>query len=191
MNPLILSFLGTAFVIVGVFAGYYARQTLARRDHRTIEAKLQKKIQLTREEAESILASAKEKASKVLEDTRKEIDVKRDEFLKTEKILTERESLLGEKITGFERKEVDFNQKVEKLKEIKANLEGAEQRVGAKLEKIAGLSKNEAKKELFEKIEEDHQKDILERMKKLETAGAEAYSKVFCSSGAGAFNYYH
>lgn len=177
MNPLILSFLGTAMLIVGAFLGYLARQSIAKRDHRTIEAKLQKKIQVTKEEADAILSSAKERASRALSETKREIEQKRDEFLKTEKIVLERESILNEKITNFERKEEEFNQKVEKLKEVKLNLESLQQQAEVKLEKVADFSKAEAKKELFTQIEESYQKDILDRIRKIEDAGQEAYEK--------------
>src|SRR3989344_311134 len=177
MYQLILPFLATVLLIVGASLGYYARQSIARRDHRTIEAKIQKKIQSTKEEAEEILALAKTKANKALEITRGEIEAKRDAFLRTEKILLEREKILNEKITGFDGKETEFNQKVEKLKEIKLSLENLQQKAEADLEKISGFSKTEAKKELFIKLEESHQKDILERMKKLEVAGVEAFEK--------------
>src|SRR3989344_3769692 len=109
MYQLILPFLATVLLIVGASLGYYARQSIARRDHRTIEAKIQKKIQSTKEEAEEILALAKTKANKALEITRGEIEAKRDAFLRTEKILLEREKILNEKITVFDGKETEFN----------------------------------------------------------------------------------
>jgi len=172
-----LLFLSIVSLIIAVVAGYFARQSIARRDYANIEAKIQKKIKQTREEAESILKEAKEKASQALETAQKETETRRDELFKTERILLKRENILGEKITDFERKEIEFRQKVEKLKEIKTTLEGLQKEAEANLEKIAELSKEEAKKELLKGVEAENQKEILERMRKLEMAGYEAFEK--------------
>jgi len=177
MNQFILLFLGIVALVFGVALGYYARQSIARRDYGNIEAKIQKRIRQTKEEAENILIQAKEKASRALEAVKKEIDTRRDELFKTERFLLKRENILGEKIANFERKEIEFHQKVEKLKEIKATIESLEKEAEVNLEKIAGLSKEEAKKELLTKLEKEYQQELLERMRKLESTGSEAFEK--------------
>src|SRR3989344_295065 len=164
MNQFILLFSGIGFLIVGAMLGYFTRQSIAKRNYGTIEARLEKKIQQTKEESETILEGAKEKARQVLEKTKKDIDARREEFFKTEKILLERESLLNEKISNFENKETEFNQKVDKLKDIKVAIENLQKETEEKLEQVTGLTKEEAKEELFNKLEQNYQKDLLERV---------------------------
>jgi ribonuclease Y len=177
MNQFILLFIGVISLFIGSILGYFARQSIARRDYSTLEAKIQKKIQSTRQEAESILKEAKEKAAQILESSQKEIEQRREEILKTERILLQRENLLNEKIAAYEEKEKDFNQKVKKLRAIKESLKHLQEEVQEKLEKIAGLSKEEAKKELFENLEKEYQEEILLRIRKLEREGQEAFEK--------------
>jgi len=71
----------------------------------------------------------------------------------------------------------DFQGKVEKLKQIKETLENLKSETLAKLEKVAGLSKEEAKNELLKGLETEYQKEILERIKKLEVEGIESFEK--------------
>lgn len=177
MDQVILIFLGTILLVFGVFLGYLARQSIAKKDYSNIEAKIQKKIQQTKEEAAKILDSAKTKAHQELEGVKKETDNRRKEFLRAEKLLLKRENLLREKMVNFEDKEEDFNERVEKLKEIKKIIETKKEEIDKKLEQIAETSKEEAKKEVLAIVEKESQADILGRIRKLEQMGYEEFNQ--------------
>ena len=147
---------------VGSVLGYYARQSIAKKRIGTIEQKLQEKILRAKEEATTILETAK-----------REEDQHRRRLIKTEQLLLERENILDQKFSDYERKETDLVQKVEKLKELKESLEGFRKEAIEKLEKIANLSQNEAKKELLANCEKEYEREILEKLKKLEETGKE------------------
>jgi len=166
MNQFILLIIGAVSLAIGSILGYFARQSIARRDWKTIEAKIQKRIQ-----------KAKEEASQIFEEARKERDGKRRELLKTEEILLRRESILDRKISGFEIEQKEFREKVEKLKRIKEDLENLRTEALENLERIAGLNKEKAKTELFTNLEKEYQKEILEKMRKLEAEGEESFEK--------------
>ena len=72
MNQLVLLIAGVFGLIVGSFLGYYARQSIAKRDWKNIEAKLQKKTLKAKEDAESILKDAQEKAKEAYETSKKD-----------------------------------------------------------------------------------------------------------------------
>jgi ribonuclease Y len=170
--PLIGTFLG---LTIGAILGYFARQSIAKRDYQNIEAKLRKRITECKAEADEISAKAKEKALKIIESAKKEIYERQEKILQTERLLLKRENILDERLSDFEQKRKEFSQKVEKLKEIKENLGNLEKEAQEKLEKISGLSKEEVKKELFGNIERECQKEILEKTKKLEEEGWEKF----------------
>jgi len=67
--------------------------------------------------------------------------------------------------------------KVKKLKVLKENLEDLHQQAVENLERIGGLTKNDARQELLEVVEKEYQKDLLERTKKLESEGVESFKK--------------
>lgn len=153
-------------LFLGSILGYFARQSIARRDWKTIEAKIQKRIQ-----------KAKEEASQIFEEAKEERDEKRKELLKTEEILLRRESILDRKISDFEIEQKEFREKVEKLKRIKEDLENLKAEALKNLERVAGLNKEKAKTELFANLEKEYQKEILEKMRKLESEGEDRLEK--------------
>jgi len=120
-----------------------------------------------------MIKSAESKSAEIIEKAQKEIDERRREFLKAQDLLLNREKLLDERITSFESKEKELEDKVEKLKTIKENLDQLRLEAEGKLEKVASLSREDAKKELLALVEIENEKEILDRMKKLEEGNQE------------------
>jgi ribonuclease Y len=161
------------FLIVGVIIGYYVRQNLAKKRAGTLEAKLQKKVIDVKEETALMVKNAERKSADIVERSQKDVDERRREFLKAQQLLLNRESLLAERITSFEEKEKELQKKGEKLKSIKDDLEQLRSEAESKLEKVAELSREDAKKELLALVEIENEKEILERIKKLEERSQE------------------
>ena len=177
MNQFIPLLVGIVSVVTGVVLGYYARQSIARRDYDTLEAKIQKRISQVKTETGTLISQAKEKASQILEKAKGEADARREELFKTERLLLRRENILDEKLSDYEKKEAEFRKKVEKLRGIKETLESLKEKADENLERISELSKKEAREELFENLEKEYQKEIFERIKKLESEGQERFEK--------------
>jgi ribonuclease Y len=91
--------------------------------------------------------------------------------------LLERENSLGKRASILDDKEKEFTEKVGKLKEIKLSLEDLRKESLEKLEKIAKLPQEEAKKELLDNIEKEYEVEILEKMRKLKVDGFERYER--------------
>ncbi|MCX6722969.1 MAG: ribonuclease Y [Candidatus Staskawiczbacteria bacterium] len=174
MDQIIIYVIGGAIcLILGFILGYYVRQNLAKKRAGSLEAKLQKRVIDVKEETSTMVKNAEKKSAEILEKTQKEVDERRREFLKAQQLLLDRESLLAERITSFEGKEKELQDKVEKLKTVKESLEQLRLKAESKLEKVASLSREDAKKELLALVEIENEKDILERMKKLEEGNQE------------------
>jgi ribonuclease Y len=166
----IASFLALAS---GSVLGYYVRQSIAKKRAGSLEERLQKRVIQVKEDTTAAIKKAETKATEIIDKAQKEVDERRREFLKAQQILLDREHLLDTKITGFEQKEQDLKDKVDKLKEVKDDLDNLRKIAEEKLEKVAELSREDAKKELLDLVEIESQKEILERIKKLERNGAE------------------
>lgn len=177
MNQFLLLFVGLFCLTLGSILGYYARQTIAKRKVGTLEAKIQKKISQAKQESQAILTEAKEKAQEILEKVKKEEEKRRRELSKTEHFLLKKESILENRFLSLEKKEKEFRQKVGELKKIKEEVEKLRAQALKNLERIANLSQKEAKEELLENLEKEYQRDILERMRKLEAEGIERFTK--------------
>jgi len=165
------------FLVLALFGGgcvgYYIRQSIAKRRAGTLEAKLQKRVQDTKEETANLVKNAEKKASDLLEKAQKETDERRREFLKSQQVLLERENLLNTRIASFEEKEKELGDKAEKLKAVKEDLDKLRSQAEEKLENVANLSREDAKKELLALVEIENEKEVLDRMKKLEEKSQE------------------
>ena len=164
-------------LIIGVFLGYYARQSLVKKRKGTIEAKLEKKIKDTKEEAERIIKEAKAKADEILNKAQEEFRQRREELLQTERVLLKREQALDQKILQQEQREKEFEEKVQKLKEIKDNLVKEREELERKLERLARMTEKEAREELLKQVEKEYEKDIVDRIQKIQKEGEEKYTQ--------------
>ncbi|MCP6719151.1 MAG: ribonuclease Y [Patescibacteria group bacterium] len=177
MTQLNLLLLGIFSLSIGSILGYYARQSIAKRDWKTIEARIQKRIRKAAEERDKILTQAKDKASQILGETEKSERDRRKTLFSTEQMLLKREDIINKKISDFDTNQKEFQEKVEKLKQIKESLKELRGKAIEGLEKISGLNKKEAKDELFKNLEKEYKIDILERINKLEKEGHERFEK--------------
>ncbi|TSC94091.1 MAG: uncharacterized protein CEN87_644 [Parcubacteria group bacterium Licking1014_1] len=173
MEQFILLFIATLCLISGSILGYYVRQSIAKRRAGTLEAKLQKKILQVKEEATITIKKAQTQASEIIDRAQRETDERRREFLKAQQLLLNREKLLDTRIVSFEEKEAELKERGEKLKNIKDELDNLRSKTEEKLEKVANLSREDAKKELLNLVEIEYEKEILEKIKKLEERGSE------------------
>ncbi len=164
---------GAVALIVGSILGYYVRQSIAKRRAGSLEARLQKRVIDVKEETSQMIKKAEQKSADIVEKTQKDIDERRREFLKAQQVLLNRESLLDSKIVSFEEKEKDIQEKGEKLKKVKEDLDALRAEAEVKLEKVADLSRDDAKKELLKLVEIESEQAILERIRKLEEKGRE------------------
>src|SRR4030042_6633244 len=108
MNQIIPLAVGVFALALGLVWGYYARQSIAKKQAGTLEAKLQKKVLKAKQDSETILSEADEKSRRILESAKKEIDERRYEVLKTERLLLKRENILDQKISVLEKNQKDF-----------------------------------------------------------------------------------
>ncbi len=168
-----------SLVVVGLFAGsvlgYLARQSIARKKAGSIEQVLQKRIEEVKKEAAQIISQGEEKANSLVEKTKKDLETQRRGIFNTESLLLKRESILVQRIASFEEQEKEIGKRSDQLKEVEANLEKFRLEAVRNLEKAASMTREQAKEELLKSIEQVYEKDILERLRKLEAEGIDKY----------------
>lgn len=168
---------GVVSLAIGTVLGYFARQSIAKRRAGTIEQKLQKRAKEAEVESEEILSLAQQKAKEIISAGKAEEEQRRQSFLKTEQLLLQREETLTKRNSVFETKEDEFRKKVEKLQGIEKNLETAQEEAAKKLEEVAHLSREDAKKEVFARVEKEYEQDIVGRIRKLEAEGQDRFER--------------
>ncbi|HQM35048.1 MAG TPA: ribonuclease Y, partial [Candidatus Paceibacterota bacterium] len=82
--------------------------------------------------------------------------------------LNRREELLNQKLTETEAKNHNLEENIKRVKEIKEKVEELRLETKKELERVARLSTEEAKKELFTQLEKTHQQEIADLLKRLE-----------------------
>ena len=164
-------------LVAGGVIGYFIRQSIARKRAGTIESELQKKITQTRQIAEEIMSKAKEKAEETEKKTSIDLEERHQVVIKAENRLFKKEEEIELKDKQTTDKEKEAVEKLDKLKQIREELDQLRVESIQKLEKIAGLNKEQAKVELLEKTEKEYEVEVLERIRKLELRGTEQYER--------------
>lgn len=177
MNPVILAVGGIGALILGAILGYFARQSIARKTVESFEGKLEKLTTEARKEAQSIVEQAKAKAHAFRLETEAEEEKRRKSLLEAEQFLLKRENVLDKKLSEFESKEKEVEKQFSVLSQKEKSLEELQTQTIAKLEHTSGLTREQAKREMFEVLERQEEKNILGRMRKLEQEGQECFEK--------------
>ena len=152
---------------VGIGLGYYLRKIWAIRRRDTIEAKIEKLISEAKAKQKQILLEANERALKIIEDSKNEERNRQQELLRSQKRLEKREALFDQKILEIESKKQELLDKVDRVEKIKMEISQIREEQFKKLERIANLTQDEAKKILMENIEKQIKEDLAMRIKKL------------------------
>src|SRR3972149_5288451 len=148
--------------LLGATGGYFLRKQLLQKKLGNLETLLGDKLSKAQEEAKKILAEAKDKAGAIINSSEKELKREKEQLNKTQERLLSKEILLEEKSRKLEEKEEKLLQQAEKVKEIKVELEAAQQKEIEKLEQLAHLDKNAAKQELLVRLEQVYSQALFE-----------------------------
>jgi ribonucrease Y len=174
LNPLLAVFLAG---IVGFIIGYVIRQFLASRRISLAETKAQAILTDSKSKSQDILLEAKNKAIKILEDAKKEEKERHDRVSRIENLLTRKEEDLTSKSKEITSEKESLNKKGLELKEIKTSLEEAKEKQIKELERVSGLTKEQAQGELTTKVEEESKDELYQKMRKLEQSNKEVLDR--------------
>jgi len=157
----------------GMLVGWVGRKMWAAKQIDTAEAKLQQLIQDAKNKQREILIQAKDKALKVIDDAKKENESQKEELRHIQGRLEKRENLFDQKLINLEDKQQKLYDKASRLEEAKREILKIKEQQMAKLEKIAALSKEEAKKVLLENTENEIKDELVQRISKLQKQSSE------------------
>lgn len=177
MTELIPLLVAIGSLIIGSILGYLARQSIAKRQAHTAEAKINKLIGEAKAQAQEIILKAKDKAVKALDEIKKEEVQRQEEFRGTRQRLEKKEEVVETKASRLEEEEKELKERVERVRAIKIELEQLKEDRIKNIEKIARLSQAQAKKELLKLIEDKNKEEIFAKIQKLEKYGKEELEK--------------
>lgn len=166
---IILIIIGAA-ALGGTGFGYFLRWIVTLGQKGSLELRMKQMMLEAQDEAQRITSEAEEKAESTLSQAKIETKEK-------EERLAKREDFLDNRQIDLDKEEEEHKAKEEKLKEETAQLEQLKEEKERELQRVAGLSKEEAKKEFLSEIQREEDEDLTVRLQKLENEGKEKLEK--------------
>ena len=163
-----------AFIIIaallGIGAGAGGVYGYNKRKESGGKTKADDLIRKAKHEASEIVLNAKKEAADLAEKTKNEENERRREWKKTETRLAERETALDNKLDQLDKKSENLRKQEVQVENLKNEIREIRTQAQAKLEKIAGLTKSEAKDKLMQMTERDVKADLVELINKEQKA---------------------
>ena len=157
----------------GAVIGFVFRWLLVSARKGSIEVEVKHILLDAREEAKKITEEAQEKAKEVLSTLETTVAEKEEKVTRQEERVFKREEALDKKQGELDSEIQAVKGKIEEVKNIKERAEALVQERANELAKVAGLSKDQAKEQLYSEIERENSEDFMMRTAKLERDGYE------------------
>lgn len=155
-------------MLIGLLIGYLVRQQIALRNVNSIEQKVKIKVEKAEDEAKDIVLGAKSKAADFFEEVKKEEKERKGQLDRMEERLIKKEETLDKQTSIIHNKESQLTKEGEKLTALQQELSHAEAKMLKELERVAGLSREDAKMKLIEQIKHEYNTDLALIVQKLE-----------------------
>ncbi|MCW9054522.1 MAG: ribonuclease Y [Candidatus Pacebacteria bacterium] len=163
-------------ILAGLFGtafGYFLRWIISLGKRGSMELEIKQMMLEAREEAKQIVQDAETKAEETKKQLHSESKEKESQLKRTEDRLVKKEELLDKRQGDIDADVEGLKQKIEEVRALKERANTLIEEREAALEKTLHLSQTEAKTELFNLLEKQHEEDILVRLQKLEISGKE------------------
>lgn len=158
---------------VGTGLGYFLRLIISLGKKGSIELEVKQLLVQAKEEAQKIIADAKNKELEVHEEVKKLEKEKETEWKRTEERLIKKEGFLDERQHDIDKEVENLKKKIEEVREAKEKIDTLEAEKTTALEKIGRLSQEEARESLMEDARKRYEEDLLIRLQKLERENTE------------------
>ena len=159
-------------IAIGIGAGFLLYRLHAKRQLKGAQDQADKLIKEAFQEAEQrkreMLTEAKEEILHLRQDAEKEIREQRSELQRAERRLEQKEENLDKRLENLQKKEDEHRQKQEELRTRMEEVETLRQEQIQRLEKIAAMTREEAREQLLKEVEEEASHIIGLRIKELE-----------------------
>jgi ribonuclease Y len=176
MNPIVI-LVGVIFLIVGVVAGYFLHRYVVEKQTKGQQEKADTILKGANEQARLIESQARENAVKIIQAAEAEIKERRIELNKESDRLDKRRTELDSRVDRLEQREQAVNKRQSQVDKRGNEIDKLYEEEVKKLEQIAQLSQEDAKKELFAAVEKEARNDMARIMRQIEAEAREEGEK--------------
>ncbi|MBR2864283.1 ribonuclease Y [Candidatus Saccharibacteria bacterium] len=147
--------------IAGIGAGAGAVAAYNKKNENGGKNRADDLIRKAKNEASDIVSKARKEAADIAEKSQNEENDRRKEWKRTENRLSERETTLDSKLDQLEKKSERLVKQEKEIEGLKGEIRTIRDKQHEKLEKIAGLSKTDARDKLMKMTENDIKADLV------------------------------
>lgn len=174
---ILLIVLPLAAIIIGTFIGYIYRRNVAEAKVGRAEDSVKKLLSEAQKKAEAVkketVLEAKEEIHVLRSEFEKESKERRNEIQRIERRLVQREEMLDKKIASVEAKEEQVNKRLKEVTKSKEDIDQIIKQQIEQLEKISGMTSDEAKEILLEKVEQETRREMAVYVREIEAKAKE------------------
>ncbi len=162
-----------AALVLGGGAGFGANMVIAKRKTDSADSKAAKILSDAEAKAKETVLEAKTQALRASEESKREDGERRKQLTEIENRVSSRETTLDRKIEELDRRGEALRKSETELEELKNDIRSMRTKQQETLEKIAKLSKDEAKDKLMAMTERDIKTDLVKLVDKLKDTAKE------------------
>nr|WP_240986876.1 ribonuclease Y [Acididesulfobacillus acetoxydans] len=168
-------------LVLGVAAGWFMRKVTAEKAIGSAEEEAKRIVGIAQTEAEAkkreAVVAAKEETMHMHNEVEKEIRERRNELQRLERRLLQKEETLDRKMESLERKEDNMHRKEAEVDHQREELSHLVAKEQTELERISGLTSDEAKEILLHSVEEEVRYESAIMIKDIESKAKEEAEK--------------
>jgi ribonuclease Y len=168
---------GIICAIIGIIIGFFIRKNISESKIGSAELEAKRIIEDANQKAETrkkeILVEAKDEAHRLRNEVERENKERRNEILRAEKRLIKKEEMLDSKSLVVEKKDELLQKKLKEIEITQEKLDAIHQKQIEELEKISGLSTEEAKSILINNIRKEAEQEAAVAVKEIERESKE------------------
>ena len=168
-------------LVIGASAGYFYRKSAIEKkigqSEETAMNLVEDATRKAEERKKEILLEAKEEVIRLKSELDKEVRDRRNEVTRLERRVNQREEAYDKKQSNLEQREEALNEKYKEAERLEAEASEMHARQQNELERIAGMTSDEAKGILIDRIQKDAYHDAAVMVREIETRAKEEADK--------------
>ena len=164
---------GLLTAVLGFVVGYFLRTRLVGRRVSVLEEEAERRLTEARAKAMQIELEARDKALNLQRETEIEVKQRTQELVRQENRLQQRRESLDQRMDAMETRERKMEERRRAQEKRQAELDNAWQLHLAELERISGLTREEAKEVLLDRVRDEARADSARIIREIESQARE------------------
>ena len=164
-------------LLVGAAIGYVARRSLAQRELESAESRARTMLRDAEREVEAArrekLVEAKDEIFRMRAEAESDLKRRSVEIERKEERLAQREASLDDRTSAVDRKESALEAKEQGVTALREEVEGLERAARSELERVAGMTTQDARQTLVEQIRDEAKRDAMVLVRDIEAKARE------------------